>query len=156
MMRGLRAGRHLALMAAGALAATSAWSLDSARLAGDWLAPAEDADDVDAVITLVPEAPAWAGYIKAIRITRPDQKLHDGTPCALCSGPKQGHALKGLEVICDLHEAGDKFKGGRILDPGDGQVYDCEMHLSADGKTLQVTAFKGLKMFGHTMTWQRL
>ena len=136
---------------------SSAWAIEPAQLAGDWLAPAEDADDVDALITLSPSAQpgTWRGRIKAIRVTRPDQKWHDDSLCNGCPPPKKGQPFKGLEVVWDMREADGKLVSGRILDPGDGRVYDCEMRLSADGKTLAVTAYKGLKLLGHTMSWQR-
>lgn len=84
-----------------ALIGTSACAnkLDPAKLAGDWLAPAEDADDVDAIISLSTENGVWRGQIKAIKPTRPDQKLLDNTPCHACSGPRHDQMLKGLEVI---------------------------------------------------------
>jgi len=139
--------------------APSGWvwaaAIDPARLSGDWLAPAEDADDVDALITVSFQDGVWHGHIKAIKQTRADQKLLDGTPCTKCAGPQHGQALKGLEVIWGMHEQDGVLQSGHILDPGDGAIYDCEMQLSADGRTLKVVAYKGLKLLGHSMTWIR-
>ncbi|MGC4061340.1 MAG: DUF2147 domain-containing protein [Aquabacterium sp.] len=124
-------------------------------IAGDWLAPAEDADDVDALITLSSQDGVWRGVIKAIKQTRADQKLLDGTPCAPCTGARHNQPLKGMEVIWGLREADGLLRSGQVLDPGDGTIYDCEIQRSPDGRTLKVTAYKGLKLLGHTMTWTR-
>lgn len=140
-----------------ALIGTSACAnkLDPAKLAGDWLAPAEDADDVDAIISLSTENGVWRGQIKAIKPTRPDQKLLDNTPCHACSGPRHDQMLKGLEVIWGLRESDGMLQSGQILDPSDGAVYSCEIHMSSDGKHLEVLAYKGMRWMGHTMTWLR-
>lgn len=36
-------------------------------------------------------------------------------------------AIKGLDIIWDLTKDGDKYKGGEVLDPQNGKVYDCEI-----------------------------
>jgi hypothetical protein len=132
-----------------------AWAIDPTQLAGDWLAPAEDADDVDAIVNLSWLAPAWHGTIKAIRVTQPDQKYRDDSLCSKCKGTQHNRPLKGLEIVWGLHDGKDRLTAGKILDPSDGEIYDCEMQLSADGKTLHVLAYKGIKLLGHTMTWAR-
>lgn len=132
-----------------------AWAWDAAKLEGDWLAPAEDADDVDAIITLTRQAGQWSGHIKTILVTRADQKWRDGSLCVNCAGPKKGQAWKGLEVIWGLREVEGVLASGSILDPSDGRVYDCEIRLSADAKTLRVVAYQGLKLLGHEMSWRR-
>ncbi len=131
-------------------------SAEGTTFEGDWLAPAEDANDVDAVIHLAPQASEWSGVIKAIIVTRPDQAYKNESVCTACEGAKRGHTFKGLEIAWGLTKGrDDKLSGGHILDPGDGQVYECEMMLSHDGKTMKVLAYKGFKFIGHTMIWQR-
>lgn len=36
-------------------------------------------------------------------------------------------AIKGLDIIWDLKKDGDKYKGGEVLDPQKGKVYDAQM-----------------------------
>lgn len=36
-------------------------------------------------------------------------------------------AIKGLDIIWDLTKDGDKYKGGEVLDPQKGKVYDAQM-----------------------------
>lgn len=124
-------------------------------LSGEWLAPAEDANDVDALVTLLPSAQTWTAHIKAIRLTRLDQPWRDESRCVRCSGTAAGQFFKGLQIVWGLHLIDGALQGGQILDPSDGRVYDCEIQPSADGKTLKVNAFRGVKWLGHTMVWTR-
>ena len=136
-------------------ASACAAKLDPAKLSGDWFAPAEDAEDVDATISLSNDNGVWRGQIKAIKPTRTDQKLLDNTPCHVCSGLKHDQLLKGLEVIWGMHETDGVLQSGQILDPSDGAIYNCEIRMSSDGKRLDVLAYKGMRWLGHTMTWLR-
>ncbi len=144
------AGVLLAMAASAAPAPT-----DAASFEGDWFAPAEDADDVDALIHLAPKDARWEGTIQSILSTRPGQAYRNETPCAACPGPLRGHAMQGLPVMWGFQAQGGRLVGGHVLDPGDGQVYDGEVTISADGRTLKVLAYKGLKFIGHVMTWRR-
>lgn len=128
---------------------------------GEWLSPAEDADDVDAIIAIAPRGRLWSGHIQAIPRPRTpgtagQPLVGDTTPCQACPGAQRGQPMRGLEVMWGLREQDGKLVGGKILDPGDGTVYDCEIALSSDGNTLQVTAYKGLKLLGHTLSWRRV
>ena len=140
-----------------AIVGTSAYAtkLDPVKLSGDWFAPAEDADDVDAIISLSNDNGVWRGHIKTIKPTRPDQRLLDNTPCHACSGLRHDQLLKGLEVIWGLRETDGVLQSGQILDPSDGAIYSCEIRMSSDGKRLEVLAYKGMRWLGHTMTWSR-
>ena len=144
------------------LAVCSLWSspaalaaADPARIDGVWLAPAEDADDVDALMELHQVAGSWHGRIRAILVTRSNQAVHDDSKCEHCPLPQQGQAFKGLEVMWGVHEHQEDKPAGQVLDPGTGQVYDCDLEASADGQTLKVRAYKGVRWAGHTMVWRR-
>lgn len=145
---------HVCLAGMLLMSAAHATDTVSSAFMGDWLAPAEDADDVDAIITLSQQGRVWHGHIKQILPQSPNKKINDSTLCEACRGPQHGHPYRGLEVMWDLQEMNGKLGVGQILDPGDGQVYQCEVQLLTDGK-LQVRAYKGLPFLGHTMTWTR-
>lgn len=128
---------------------------------GDWLSPADDADDVDAIIAIAPRGNQWRGHIQSIPRPRTPGAagrtlVEDTTPCQACPGAQRGQPMRGLEVMWGLREQDGKLVGGKILDPSDGTVYDCEVALSSDGTTLQVTAYKGLKLLGRTLSWRRV
>ena len=70
--------------------------------------------------------------------------------CEACKGAKKGQKIVGLNIIEDM-EAGDdgEFKGGEILDPENGKVYDCKLWVE-DGK-LKVRGY--LLFLYRTQTW---
>lgn len=57
----------------------------------------------------------------------------------------------GLDFIWNLEKSGEKYVGGKILDPEHGKIYDSEMWLE-EGK-LKVRG--ELLMFGRNVTWIR-
>jgi uncharacterized protein (DUF2147 family) len=69
--------------------------------------------------------------------------------CIKCTGPDKDQPIIGLVIIKDLNPAGDRYKGGTIMDPEDGKVYKAELW-KEDGK-LKVRGYLG--MFYKTQTW---
>ncbi|WP_022981906.1 DUF2147 domain-containing protein [Ideonella sp. B508-1] len=79
----------------------------------------------------------------------------DATPCTACDGARKGQPFKGLEILWGLHETPGGLEGGRILDPSDGHIYSCDIHLTPDARRIEVVAYKGVPWLGHAMVWQR-
>ena len=69
--------------------------------------------------------------------------------CIKCTGPDKDRPIIGLVIIKELSPAGDRYKGGTIMDPADGKVYKAELW-TEDGK-LKVRGYLG--MFYRTQTW---
>jgi uncharacterized protein (DUF2147 family) len=90
------------------------------------------------------------------KITGIDDPRFRTALCQHCGGDDQNQPIMGLEVLRDMHADGRRWDGGTILNPQDGQVYHCRMHLGPDGQTLIVRGFIGTPMLGRTQTWQRL
>lgn len=61
-----------------------------------------------------------------------------------------GHPFySGLDIIWNLKKEGDKYDGGKIMDPQKGKVYDAEAWL--EGNNLIVRG--ELLIFGRNQTW---
>lgn len=50
-------------------------------------------------------------------------------------------AIKGLDIIWDLTKDGDKYKGGEVLDPQKGKVYDAQMWIEGGKLILRGSLF---------------
>jgi uncharacterized protein (DUF2147 family) len=74
--------------------------------------------------------------------------------CTKCSGEHKDKLLSTLQIIWDMQKDGNKWTGGKILDPDNGKVFKCVIEPLDGGKKLSV---KGSFAFiSKTQTWTRL
>lgn len=71
--------------------------------------------------------------------------------CKECKDELHMKPIIGMEIVTGLEKDGDKYSGGKILDPENGKTYSCKLWLE-DGK-LQVRGYIGF--FFRTQTWSR-
>lgn len=91
-------------------------------------------------------------YGKVIQLLNPKMK---NLKCQDCPGVDKDKPVVGIEVLKGLSKNGDKYDGGKILDPSSGKVYKCNIQL--DGKnSLKVRGYIGFAALGRTQTWQRV
>jgi uncharacterized protein (DUF2147 family) len=77
--------------------------------------------------------------------------------CSKCTGDRHDKPWLGLQIIRGMQQQGpDKYGGGTILDPRDGNVYDAMMTVSPDGQTLIVRGYLGFSFLGRNEYWTRL
>jgi len=89
-------------------------------------------------------------YGKIARILEgPDDAL-----CDQCNGEKYNQPILGMEIIWDMQDKGDKWKGGRIMDPENGKTYKCRIQLKDD--ILEVRGYIGIPTLGRTQKWYRV
>ena len=71
--------------------------------------------------------------------------------CTECNGELNGKKVIGMEIITDMKydKGDDDFGKGEILDPENGNVYDCKLWIE-DGE-LKVRGY--LLFFYRTQTW---
>ena len=64
--------------------------------------------------------------------------------------------VKGLTIMWGLRQTSVReWRYGKILDPKSGNIYSCEIHVAANGKTLEIRGYIGFSLFGRTQTWIR-
>lgn len=89
-------------------------------------------------------------YGKIIKLFRePDE---DPDPvCTECDGALNGTKIIGMEIITDMkyNKGNDEFHKGEILDPENGNVYDCKLWIEEGN--LKVRGY--LLFFYRTQTW---
>lgn len=75
--------------------------------------------------------------------------------CTLCTDERKDQVIIGMTVLRGMHQDGDGWEGGNILDPDNGKVYSCKMHLEKGGTVLIVRGFIGFSLLGRSQTWVR-
>lgn len=83
----------------------------------------------------------------------PSDKPND--TCDKCEGARKGKPLIGMVIMDGMKQKGDAFAGGHILDPDNGETYQCKIKLDATGNKLEVRGFIGVSLFGRSQIWMR-
>ena len=80
---------------------------------------------------------------------------HDkpGKLCTACTDERKDQPILGMTIIKSMKQDGEKWDGGNILDPENGKVYKCNMHLEDGGQKLVVRGFIGISLLGRSQTW---
>jgi len=103
-----------------------------------------------ALVTVRIENGELKGHIERI-YSRPDE---DPDPvCGACKGWRHGRKVVGMEILWGFHVRGDRWVGGRVLDPENGKEYRGKVWLE-DSDTLKLRGYWG--PFHRTQTWRRL
>src|SRR6266581_8451049 len=86
---------------------------------------------------------------KIVGLTEPNDDKGKPKTCTKCTGADKDKPIVGLVIVKGLGADGAHWKGGTILDPDDGKVYNAELWVE-DGK-LKVRGYLGF--FYRTQTW---
>lgn len=88
---------------------------------------------------------------KIIQLFREKGEEQDPT-CVECKGKYANKKIIGLEIIQNLTKDDDTYEDGTILDPENGNTYDCKLWVDADTPDkLNVRGYVAL--FYRTQTW---
>lgn len=79
---------------------------------------------------------------------------HEGPDpvCTKCDGSLKNSKVLGMTIIWDFRKEGEMWVDGKILDPGNGNVYSASLWL-VDSDTLKVRGFPG--PFYRSQVWKR-
>jgi uncharacterized protein (DUF2147 family) len=80
---------------------------------------------------------------------KPDRK------CTACTDARKDQPIIGMTIIDGMKKTDDGWDNGHILDPENGKVYRCKMHLEDGGKKLVVRGYLGISLLGRSQTWTR-
>ena len=75
--------------------------------------------------------------------------------CEVCTDERKGRPMLGLIIIRNMKHTDGEYSGGDILDPDNGSVYHCKMHVEG-GTRLVVRGYIGFSLLGRNQTWQRI
>jgi len=75
--------------------------------------------------------------------------------CTECTDARKDQLMLGMTIIDSVKQDGANWDGGHILDPENGKIYKCKMHVEDGGKTLVVRGYIGISLLGRSQTWHR-
>ena len=118
---------------------------------GNWTTISDKTDKARSIIKI------WQSkgelYGKIIKIYKEPE---DRDTCVNCSGKFKNKKVKGLTIMWGLRQTSVReWRYGKILDPKSGNIYSCEIHVAANGKTLEIRGYIGFSLFGRSQTWIR-
>jgi lathosterol oxidase len=145
-----RPGAVLGLVIAGYFAAEGrGHEATAAEPAGLW-ATRDDRSGVErAVVRVAVDQGRLDGHVERT-YPRADE---DANPrCTRCDGSRKGAPIIGMTILWGHHRSGDRWIGGRVLDPENGREYASQVWLD-DADTMKVRGYWG--PFHRTQTWRR-
>ena len=75
--------------------------------------------------------------------------------CDKCRDDRKGQPIIGLNIIRGMKRDGERWSGGEILDPENGETYRCAMRLEDGGRKLVVRGYIGISLLGRSQVWLR-
>lgn len=78
--------------------------------------------------------------------------------CKKCPGEFHNKLVLGLTIMWGLHQDPEdqySWVNGKILDPTNGQIYNCQLTINEAGDELHVRGYLGVSLFGRTQVWLR-
>ena len=76
------------------------------------------------------------------------------THCTGCEGELKDKSIIGMIIMSDLIKNKNGGTDGKILDPTNGKLYDCDIELVSPDK-LKVIGYVGFPFLGKTLYWNR-
>jgi uncharacterized protein (DUF2147 family) len=128
----------------------ASYALD-ASIVGKWKTIDDKTNEPKSIVQIYEKDGKYFGQIKEL-FRKPGE---DPDPvCDKCpdGDDRKDQPTKGMVIIKDLVQKGDKYEGGTILDPKEGKIYTCKLWVE-EGK-LMVRGY--IAFFFRTQTWHRV
>lgn len=94
----------------------------------------------------------YSGRIEKL-FREPDQEQNPR--CDKCEDSRQNQPITGMVIINGMKRDGERYSGGRILDPASGKIYKANMTPTDGGRKLEVRGYVGVPALGRSQTWVR-
>jgi uncharacterized protein (DUF2147 family) len=149
-----RAHRHVGrILLAGALLASAAASMaQAASPTGLWQTVDDKTGQPKALVQIVQDSD---GTLTGKILTGLGGNDDPNRRCTACTDSRKDQLMKGMTIINGMKSEGDTWDGGQILDPENGKLYKCKMHLDDGGQKLVVRGYIGVSLLGRSQTWIR-
>jgi len=124
-------------------------TMNAQTIFGNWLSKNKDTGTIDSVIKVYKKDGKVVAKIIEIKDTSRQNAV-----CELCEGKNKNKPILGLNILTGLEKQDDEWSGGTILDPRNGEVYQCYIELVKPNK-LKLRGYIGISLFGKTAYWER-
>lgn len=146
----VKTARHAAL--AGVLLASAVTAMaQSDSAVGTWQTIDDHTGQPKALVQIADNGGSLSGkVIKGLGANdQPERR------CTACTDSRKDQLILGMTIISDMQKDGDGWDHGQILDPENGKLYKCKMHLEDGGNKLVVRGYIGVALLGRSQTWIR-
>ncbi len=133
-------------------AATAAFGQGTDTPVGEWQTIDDNTHQPKALVQ-ISQGDDGALSGKVVKGLDPNEK--PGKLCTACTDERKDKPILGMTIIKGMKQDGEKWDGGNILDPENGKVYKCNMHLEDGGRKLVVRGYIGVSLLGRSQTWIR-
>lgn len=117
-------------------------------IVGKWKTIDDEDGKPRSVVEIYKQGDKYFGKITEI-FYRPGEPVDP--VCEKCTDERKGKKIIGMVIIRNLEKQGNEFKGGDILDPKSGKIYDCKLWLENGG--LKVRGY--VAFLYRTQSWQK-
>jgi uncharacterized protein (DUF2147 family) len=147
----------LLLVAAAMLASGSVLAANDSPV-GKWKTIDDATHQAKSIVEITDQDGQLEGKILELLNRSPEDIARDGEQpvCAKCTDARKGQPLVGMVIMTGVTQDGDKWDGGRILDPKNGKTYKVSLKVINGGQNLEVHGYIGFSLLGRTQTWERV
>lgn len=97
---------------------------------------------------------------KLIKFLQPAEADNPERLCKKCSGSRKNKPVLNMTILWNMKakrkNKSDRWVGGKILDPDNGETYGCNLTVRKNGAELEVRGYMGISLLGRTQTWHRV
>jgi uncharacterized protein (DUF2147 family) len=123
----------------------------SQDVTGKWKTVDEKSGEVKSHVEIYKKGDKYYG--KVLKVLAKDAPAVP--KCVACEGKLKDQPIEGMVIMSGLEKQGKMYKGGSVMDPENGKVYDCKIWLNDDNPDLLMV--RGYVLFLYrTQTWERL
>lgn len=138
------------VLAAAMLLGNLAFAQTGATAVGLWKTIDDETGKPKGLVRIYEEYGELFGKLEKTLIVGDENKV-----CEKCTDERKDQPVVGMMIIRHMRAEDGAYADGDILDPHNGSVYRCKMHLEENGAKLVVRGFIGISLFGRSQTWLR-
>ncbi|HEV7122233.1 MAG TPA: DUF2147 domain-containing protein [Rhodanobacter sp.] len=124
---------------------------------GNWKTIDDATHQAKSIVEITDHDGELQAHIVRLLNRSPEDIARDGEvpKCQQCEGERKDKPIEGMNIMWGVHQDGDAWDGGHILDPKNGKVYKVRLSMLDGGQKLNVRGFIGFSLLGRSQQWER-